>query len=226
MVRPRPLMLSPSILSADMSRLAEQVALVESAGAELVHVDVMDGRFVPNLTVGLPVVQALSRVTRLPLDVHLMIEEPERYVEDFARAGASIICVHAEASCHLYRTLQAIRAAGRKPAVSLCPATPLAAIEEVLELVDMVLIMTVEPGFAGQRFLSSQLGKVKRLAELCQRRGLDIDIEVDGGINSTSIAEAARAGANVFVAGTSVFGAADPARAVEELKAAARAALG
>jgi ribulose-phosphate 3-epimerase len=171
--------------------------------------------------VGVPVVEALGRCTRLPLDVHLMIMEPERWVDAFARAGAGIITVQAEATRHLYRVLESIRQAGKRPAVSLNPASPLSLVEQVLHLVDMVLVMTVEPGFAGQAFIPAMLEKVEQLYELCRQRKLEIDIQVDGGINSALIGSVARAGANVFVAGTAIFGSADPARAVAELKQAA-----
>jgi len=213
--------ISPSILSADMARLAEQAQLVERAGADLLHVDVMDGRFVPNLTVGLPVVRALAGCCSLPLDVHLMIVEPDRWVEQFAAAGAAIVTVQAEATFHLYRTLQSIRQAGARPAVALNPATPPAAIEPVLDQVDMVLVMTVEPGFGGQAFLPGMLPKIEQLAGLCQKRGLTVDIQVDGGINTAVAGPVARAGANILVAGTAIFGAEDPAAAVSQLRRSA-----
>ena len=201
----RPCIIAPSILSADMAALGDEVARCEAAGADWVHIDVMDGRFVPNLTIGIPVVAALSKRTRLPLDVHLMIVEPERYLDDFARAGATILTVQAEACLHLHRTLRAIRQAGCRSGVALNPATPLSAIEHILDELDLVLIMTVEPGFGGQSFISAMLPKISRIANMISERQLPVDIQVDGGINNDTVRLAARAGANVFVAGTSVF---------------------
>ncbi|MBW1810177.1 MAG: ribulose-phosphate 3-epimerase [Deltaproteobacteria bacterium] len=215
----RPILISPSILSADMAHLASDVGLIEKAGADWVHVDVMDGRFVPNITIGIPVVKALKKHTRMPLDVHLMIVEPEQYVEDFVKAGADWLTVQAESTYHLYRTLQVIRDLGAKAGVALNPATPISAIEHVLEEVDMVLVMTVEPGFGGQKFIPAMLPKIKTLAELIKQRQLPVDIQVDGGINKSTIGEAARAGAKIFVAGTAVFGAPDVKQAVEDLRA-------
>ena len=211
-------LIAPSILSADMARLADEVARIEAGGADWVHVDVMDGRFVPNITIGIPVVEAMRKHTRMPLDVHLMIVEPERYVERFARAGATWVTVHAEATYHLHGTLRAIRQAGARPAVALNPATSLSAVEHVLDEVDMVLIMTVEPGFGGQSFLPAMIDKVERLHQLLQKRKLSVDIQVDGGINKETIRSMARAGANVFVAGTSVFGESDVGEAIRKLR--------
>ncbi len=216
----RPHLIAPSLLSADMAALGDELARLEAAGADWAHVDVMDGRFVPNITIGVPVVRALRQRTALPLDVHLMIVEPERYVADFAAAGADIVTVQAEASLHLYRTLQAIRAAGARAGVALNPATPLAAIEYVLDVLDMVLVMTVEPGFGGQAFIPAMLPKIERLAAMLAERQLDIDIQVDGGIKEDSIGRAAAAGANVFVSGSGVFGQGDPTAAVRALRAA------
>ena len=221
----RPIRIAPSILSADFSRLAEEVRAIEAAGADDVHVDVMDGRFVPNITIGPLVVEAVRRVTKLPIDAHLMIVEPERYVEAFAKAGADVISVHAEVSPHLHRTLQAIRAAGARPAVALNPSTPLDAVEWVLDDCEMVLVMTVNPGFGGQRYIPACTEKVRRLRAVADARGLTLDIEVDGGIKPDSVAPVAAAGANVFVAGTAVFGAPDygaAVRAIREHAAAAR----
>ncbi len=215
------LQIAPSILSADFGRLAEEIGSVASAGADLVHVDVMDGRFVPNITIGPLVVQAAKRASPLPLDVHLMIAEPERYIEDFAKAGAARISVHAEACPHLHRTLQQIAATGAMPAVALNPATPLAAIEEVLPEVGMVLVMSVNPGFGGQRFIPGAVDKIRRLRQMAASRGLDLDIEVDGGINAETAREVVAAGANVLVAGSFVFGNADYRGAIEQLRAAA-----
>jgi ribulose-phosphate 3-epimerase len=201
-----------------MANLAREVQQVAQAGADWIHVDVMDGRYVPNITVGIPVVASLKEHSSLPLDVHLMIQEPERYVEAFVRAGADILTIQAEATQHLYRTLVAIREQGAQAGVALCPATPLQAISHVLDLVDMVLIMTVEPGFGGQAFIPAMLDKVSELAELIQSRKLPVDIQVDGGINSHTIGPAARAGANVFVSGTGVFGDRDVEKAIQNLR--------
>jgi ribulose-phosphate 3-epimerase len=214
----RAMRIAPSILSADMAALGAEVERVGRAGADWIHVDVMDGRFVPNLSVGLPVVASLRRATRLPLDVHLMIVEPERYVREFVQAGADVLSVHAEATAHLHRTLASIREAGAKAGVALNPATPLSAVEHVLELVDLVLIMTVEPGFGGQTFIPGMLPKIESLARMLRERQLAVDIQVDGGLKGGTVAPAARAGANVFVAGTSVFGAQDVAAAIRGLR--------
>jgi ribulose-phosphate 3-epimerase len=217
-----PLLIAPSILSADFGRLAEEVRAVEAAGADLVHVDVMDGRFVPNITIGPVVVEAVRKATKLPVDVHLMIVEPERYVEAFARAGASVISVHAEASPHLHRTLQAIRGAGVRPAVALNPSTGLEALEYVLGDCELVLLMTVNPGFGGQRYVGAVTEKVRRLRALAEARGQALDIEVDGGVKGETAGEVTAAGANVLVAGTAVFGAKDYAAAIRALRDAAR----
>jgi ribulose-phosphate 3-epimerase len=216
-----PLRIAPSILSADFGRLAEEVRAIEAAGADWVHVDVMDGRFVPNITIGPLVVEAVRKVTTLPIDAHLMIVEPERYVEAFARAGANVISVHAEASPHLHRTLQAIRAAGARPAVALNPSTPLSAVEWVLGDCEMVLLMSVNPGFGGQRFIETCTEKVRQLRALATARGQPLEIEVDGGIKSDTAALVAAAGANVLVAGTAVFGASDYRAAIGALRRAA-----
>lgn len=198
-------LIAPSILSADFARLGEEVSALAAAGADWVHVDVMDGRFVPNITIGPPVVAAVDNVTDLPLDVHLMIEEPERYLAPFAKAGADILTVHAEASVHLHRTLQEIRGLGVKAGVSINPATPVCAIEHVLELADLVLVMSVNPGFGGQTFIPSALGKIEALAKLKEERGYGYIIEVDGGINASTCAEVTRAGAGAVVAGNYIF---------------------
>jgi ribulose-phosphate 3-epimerase len=216
-MRPR-VLIAPSILSADFGRLAEEVRAVEQAGADYVHLDVMDGRFVPNLTLGPPIVQAVKRATRLPLDVHLMIVEPEKYVEDFARAGASIISVHTETCPHLHRTLQQIRQAGVTPAAVLNPSTPLVMVEEVLSDLGMVLLMSVNPGFGGQSFIPQTLDKLRRLRRMIEARQLPVDIEVDGGINPSNAAQVVEAGANVLVAGTAVFGSKDYRAAIAALR--------
>jgi len=221
---PLPIRIAPSILSADFGRLAEEVRAVEAAGADLVHVDVMDGRFVPNITIGPLVVEAVRKVTKLPIDVHLMIVEPERYVEAFAKAGANLISVHAEVSPHLHRTLQAIRAAGARPAVALNPSTPLSAVEWVIGDCEMVLVMTVNPGFGGQRYVEACTQKVRDLRALADRRNPALEIEVDGGVKPETAATVAGAGANVLVAGTAVFGQADYRAAISSLRAAAAAA--
>ncbi|MDP3238248.1 MAG: ribulose-phosphate 3-epimerase [Myxococcales bacterium] len=210
---------APSILSADFGRLADEVRAIEQAGADYVHVDVMDGRFVPNLTIGPLVVEAVRKATTLPLDVHLMIVEPERYIGDFAKAGASIITVHQETCPHLHRTLQQIRAAGAKPSVVLNPSTPLVTIEEVLTEVDQVLLMSVNPGFGGQTFIEATVDKVKRLRAMLDAKGLSaVDIEVDGGINADTAKRVVAAGASVLVAGNAVFTAPDYAKAIAALR--------
>jgi ribulose-phosphate 3-epimerase len=197
--------IAPSILSADFGRLADEVRAVESAGADWIHVDVMDGRFVPNITIGPPVVKAIRAATRLPVDVHLMIVEPERYVDDFAEAGADVISVHVEACVHLHRTLQRIRQLGKRPGVVLNPATSEASLDYVLELVDLVLVMSVNPGFGGQAFLPEVLDKVRRIHERVKGLGRPVDLEIDGGIAPGTAALATEAGARVLVAGSAVF---------------------
>ena len=201
--------LAPSILSADFSRLGEEVSAATAAGADYIHVDVMDGHFVPNLTIGPLVVEAVRRSTHLPLDVHLMISDPDLYLKDFVDAGADIIGVHVEILAHLHRTLQRIQELGAKASVTLNPATPLVAVEHSLDQVDQVLLMTVNPGFGGQAFIDSVIPKIKALREIIDQRGLAVDLEVDGGINAETIGEVAQAGANVFVAGSAVFSTPD-----------------
>ncbi|RKG87523.1 ribulose-phosphate 3-epimerase [Corallococcus sp. CA053C] len=214
----RPVRISPSLLSCDFSRLAEEVRAIEAAGADWIHVDVMDGRFVPNITLGPVIVEAIKRVATKPLDVHLMIVEPEKYVEAFAKAGADVLTVHQEASPHLHRTLQQIRNAGAKPAVVLNPGTPLGVLEEVLGDVEMVLLMSVNPGFGGQSFIEATVDKVRRLRAMLDARGLDVDIEVDGGINAQTAKRVVDAGATVLVAGSYVFGSKDYAAAIRSLR--------
>jgi ribulose-phosphate 3-epimerase len=213
--------LAPSILSADFARLGEEIRAVQAAGADWLHVDVMDGHFVPNLTMGPPIIKALRPITSLPFDVHLMIEAPERSVDAYVAAGANHIIVHAEASVHLHRTLDHLRQSGVKAGVSLNPATPLAHIQHVLHMLDLVLVMTVNPGFGGQTFIREMLPKVRELADTKRRLGLGFDIEVDGGVSADTIGEVARAGANVFVAGSAVFGTTDYAATLRALRQAA-----
>lgn len=211
-----PVKIAPSILSADFGRLAEEVRAIGSA--DYVHVDVMDGHFVPNLTIGPVVIEAVKRATQLPLDVHLMIEDAERWVAAYAKAGADIIGVHVEACPHLHRTLHQIKELGKKPCVVLNPHTPISAIEVVLPDVAQVLIMSVNPGFGGQSFIPSALDKIRALRKMIDQRGLTIDIEVDGGIKPDNIAEVAAAGADVFVSGSGVFGTKDYAATITELR--------
>jgi ribulose-phosphate 3-epimerase len=212
--------IAPSILAADFGRLADEVQAI--ATADYVHVDVMDGHFVPNLTIGPVVIEAVKRTTALPLDVHLMIEDAERWVAAYAKAGADLIGVHVEACPHLHRTLHQIRDLGRRPCVVLNPATPLEAIEWVLGDVDQVLVMSVNPGFGGQQFIPSALDKIRRLRRLIDERGLTVDIEVDGGIKVDNVAQVVAAGANVIVSGSGIFGTKDYAATIAAMRAAAR----
>ena len=212
------LMLAPSILSADFSRLGEEIKAVEKAGADVIHIDVMDGHFVPAITIGPLVVKAARKVTKLPLDVHLMITEPDRYVQDFAEAGADWITVHAEACVHLHRTLNAIRKLGKKAGAVLNPATPLAALEYVLEEVDLVMLMSVNPGFGGQSFIASTLCKCRKLRAMLDQVNPAAGIEIDGGISPKTIKAMAEAGANIFVAGSAVYGQPDYAAVIREMK--------
>jgi ribulose-phosphate 3-epimerase len=223
----KPIVVAPSILSADFSRLGEEVQAIDRAGADWIHVDVMDGRFVPNITIGPLVVKALRPVTSKPLDVHLMIVEPERYVEDFAKAGADIISVHAEhnASPHLHRTLGQIKELGKQAGVVLNPSTPLELIEYVLDLCDLVLIMSVNPGFGGQSFIPGVIPKIRKLRQMCDERGLDPWIEVDGGLKGNNSWQVIEAGANAIVAGSAVFGAKDYQEAIEGIRHSQRPAL-
>lgn len=209
--------IAPSILAADFANLAKAIQSAEAAGADIIHVDVMDGHFVPNITIGPPVVQSLRRITRLPLDVHLMISEPEKHVPAFAEAGADYLTVHVEATPHLYRNLEQIRSLGIHPGVSLNPATPAIAISEVLGQVDLVLVMTVSPGFGGQTFLDHALQKITQVREMLDGAGSSAELEVDGGINTQTAGRAAAAGATVLVAGEAIF------KAREGIAAAIRA---
>ena len=210
--------IAPSILSADFSRLGEEVKAVEEAGADWIHVDVMDGKFVPNITVGPLVVESLRKVTELPLDVHLMIENADHYIEDFANAGADIISVHAEACPHLHRTIESIKENGAKAGVVLNPATTLFALDEIIEQVDMVLLMSVNPGFGGQKFIGSVLSKIELLRNTLNESGVELDLEVDGGIKPDNAGTIKQAGANVLVAGSAIFGSANYKKAIEELR--------
>ncbi len=216
-----PIRIAPSILSADFGRLADEVTAIERAGADYIHVDVMDGRFVPNLTIGPVVIEAVRRATTLPLDVHLMIEDADRWVATYARAGADLIGVHAEACPHLHRTLAAIAELGKKPVVVLNPATPLSALRWVLPDCAMVLLMSVNPGFGGQSFIRSTLDKLRELRRMIDDAGLQVDIEVDGGIKVDNVEEVARAGANVLVAGSGVFATPDYRATITAMRARA-----
>jgi ribulose-phosphate 3-epimerase len=213
--------IAPSILSADFTRLREEIEAAERGGATVVHCDVMDGHFVPNITIGLPVVRSLARATRLPLDAHLMISEPGRYAEQFVEAGAQMVSVHIEADAHINRTLAGIRKRGAKAGIVINPATSLSALEEAIQYADYVLVMSVNPGFGGQAFIPASVEKVRRLRRMIDERGLNVRIEIDGGIDRDNIAACAAAGAEIFVAGTAVFGNGDPAASVRELLGAA-----
>ncbi len=212
--------IAPSILSADFARLGEEIKAIDLAGADVIHVDVMDGHFVPNLTIGPLVVKAIRSHTRLPFDVHLMIEPADPYLEAFAKAGADIITVHAEAGAHLYRSLQAIKALGKKCGVSIVPSTPAAALALVMDIVDLVLVMTVNPGFGGQSFIESQIDKIRELRRMIDKAGRVIDLEVDGGINPATAKRVVEAGADLLVAGSAVFtgNSADYAHNIQALK--------
>ena len=210
--------IAPSILSADFARLGEQISAVERGGATVVHVDVMDGHFVPNITVGLPVVRAVAQATSLTVDAHLMISEPGRYAEQFVEAGAQMVSVHVEIDPHIHRTLEAIKAGGAMAGVAINPATPLVYIEEALAFADYVLLMSVNPGFGGQKFIPTSLDKLRRLRRLIDERRLETRIEIDGGIDRSNINEVASAGAEIIVSGSAVFNTPDPAQAVRDLR--------
>jgi len=218
-------LLAPSILSADFAHLADAVAAVERGGADLIHVDVMDGHFVPNITIGPPVVKSLKRVASVPLDVHLMISDPDKYIGAFADAGASLLSVHVEVLPHLHRTIHAIKALGVKAGVVLNPSTPVVAISEVATDVDFVLVMSVNPGFGGQTFIPRSESKVADVRALLEAAGNSAAVEIDGGIDRETVGRVVKAGARMLVAGNAIFGSADPERAARDLKAAALAAL-
>ncbi len=210
--------IAPSILSADFSRLAEEVMAIEAAGADVVHIDIMDGCFVPNITIGPLVIEAIRKVTNLPFDVHLMIVEPDRYLEDFAKAGANWISVHVEACLHLHRTITYIKKLGKKAGVAINPATSLHSLEYILDDVDYVVVMSVNPGFGGQRFIYTMLRKIEKLRQIISKRGLSVKIEVDGGINLETIGEIVQAGAEILVAGSAIFNTKDYAKTISLLR--------
>ena len=218
-------LIAPSILSADFARLGDAVAAVERGGADLIHVDVMDGHFVPNITIGVPIVKALKRTARVPLDVHLMIEDPDRYIDAFAEAGAAMIAVHVEALRHLHRTVHAIKALGVQAGVVINPATPIGAIHEVAADVDFVVVMSVNPGFGGQTFIPRSESKLRDVRALLDAAGNPAPIEIDGGVDQHNIARVVAAGARIIVAGSAIFNTPDPERATRELKAAALGAV-
>ena len=210
--------IAPSLLSADFSKLGEQIEAVERGGASILHFDVMDGHFVPNITIGLPVLKSLAKTTQLPIDAHLMITEPGRYATQFVDAGAKMVSVHVEADPHLHRTLMSIKSAGAQAGVVLNPATPVSAVEEALLFADYVLVMSVNPGFGGQKFIKESVAKVRRLRQLIQDQQLAVRIEIDGGIDRSNIETVVEAGAEIIVAGSAMFGAADAENAAKELR--------
>ena len=209
--------LAPSILSADFTRLAEEIRAVEEGGARVLHVDVMDGRFVPNITIGLPVVKSIRKITDLTIDCHLMIVEPSRYAVEFVKAGANMVSVHVEADVHLQRTLTAIREAGGQSGIAINPATPLGALEEALPFADFVLLMSVNPGFGGQKFIHTSVDKLRRLRRMIDERGLETRIEIDGGIDAGNVKKIVESGAEIIVAGSAVFGKGNPTEAAREM---------
>jgi ribulose-phosphate 3-epimerase len=210
--------IAPSVLSADFSKLGEEIKKAENAGADLIHIDVMDGHFVPNITIGPLVVKAIRKITRLLLDVHLMIEDPDKFTETFAKAGADIITIHSEASTHLHRSIRLIKDQGTKAGVSLNPATPLSSLDFILSEVDMVLLMSVNPGFGGQEFIPQVMNKIKMLKDIIQNKGYKIEIEVDGGINLNNAGDAAKAGADILVMGNAFFSSKDYAGVIKAVR--------
>ena len=210
--------ISPSILSADFTRLADQVREAEEAGVDYIHVDVMDGHFVPNITIGPLVVKALRPITKLPLDVHLMIENPEFYIEDFSKAGADIITVHQEATPHLHRTIQQIHDLGNKAGVSINPSTSVRTLDEIICDVDLILVMSVNPGFGGQSYIHSCTNKIRKVREMLDDRGISADLEVDGGVNVDTVNEVISAGANAFVAGSAIFSQSDYSEVIQQMR--------
>jgi ribulose-phosphate 3-epimerase len=222
----RPIQIAPSILAADFAALGQAIGLAEAGGADLIHIDVMDGHFVPNITIGVPVVRSLKKVARVPLDVHLMIEDPDRYAQDFVAAGAARLSVHLEVLPHLHRSIQYIKSLGAKAGVAVNPSTPVSALEEVAGDVDHVLVMSVNPGFGGQTFIPRSESKIRAVRALLDRAGNPAPIEVDGGVDADNVARLVAAGASIFVAGVAIFGTADPAAATRALRAAAEVATG
>lgn len=220
-----PIEIAPSILASDFAHLSDEIHKVEDGGADVIHVDVMDGHFVPNISIGLPVVESLRKATRLPLDVHLMIEQPEEYIEEFVRAGADRVWVHQEATAHLHRALEMVREGGAQAGAALNPGTPVAMLSDVLDKLDSVLVMSVDPGFGGQKLIPGTIEKIRQLAQLRARYNANFRIGVDGGVDMENVADLAQAGANTLVAGTTIFHAANPAVAVREMRKLATGAL-
>ncbi len=216
-------LIAPSILSADFGRLADAVQQVEAAGADWIHVDVMDGHFVPNLTIGPPVVEAIRKATSLPLDVHLMMTNPDAFLDEFTQAGADILTVHVEACTHLHRTIQSIRERKVKAGVSLNPATPVFSVEQIIKDIDLILVMSVNPGFGGQKFISSSLEKIRRIRNMILESGASVYLEVDGGVNSDTAGSILKAGANVLVSGSAIFGSQDMTATIKQMRSAGRA---
>lgn len=219
-IAPKKKKIAPSILSADFTRLGEEIAHVSEAGADLIHVDVMDGHFVPNLTIGPPIIEAIRKITDLPIDVHVMITNPDETFQDYVSAGADYLTIHVEASTHLHRTVQAIREKGAKAGVTLNPATPLSSVEDILPDIDLLLIMSVNPGFGGQSFIPSSMEKIRRARKMIDERGLRVELEIDGGIKMENIAEIAEAGADIFVSGSGIFKSPDYKETIQKMRSA------